>query len=361
MLPPACDYADTIVQNHPYIVETNEAELKDLQETIPFTLRLPSNAVEGSIEMEQMDVDGAVENVAKAVDERFKAIEEVLRASNDELKKKSNSEEYWKKQEQLDNDLMYALSKQNDEIEHLLQKTDKLCSDLCSRNEELLQLTEQVAEECQKIDQLNNKVHSKKTIFEELNDQLIRLQRLKSQNAERLAALVNIPSKIYQLQQDANKNRQLYIEAKENIYIMSERQGVLLKRIISELGQNEDRLNHVNAAMDEMLEKWNGFFSRAARAALLGAAAGIGAAALVTFLTWGMGAPFVISGASAAGVGVAIGATIFAGKYGWDLYEQTGRRNLNTFREYARENNAKHIRLTEMADKINKKFLIHSH
>ncbi|KAL5460377.1 hypothetical protein EMCRGX_G033823 [Ephydatia muelleri] len=105
MLPPACDYANTIVQKHPSITEVNEAELKDLEETIPSTLRLPASVLEDTIEMEQMDVDGVVANVAR-LDERFKAIEEVLRASNDELEQKSNSEDYWKKQEQVVNDLM---------------------------------------------------------------------------------------------------------------------------------------------------------------------------------------------------------------------------------------------------------------
>ena len=72
--------------------------------------------------MEQMDVDGVVANVAR-LDERFKAIEEVLRASKDELEQKSNSEDYWKKQEQVVNDLMYAQLRQSDEIENLLKRT----------------------------------------------------------------------------------------------------------------------------------------------------------------------------------------------------------------------------------------------
>ena len=122
MLPPACDYADTIVQKHPSITEVNEAELKDLEETIPSTLRLPASVLEDTIEMEQMDVDGVVANVAR-LDERFKAIEEVLRASKDELEQKSNSEDYWKKQEQVVNDLMYAQLRQSDEIENLLKRT----------------------------------------------------------------------------------------------------------------------------------------------------------------------------------------------------------------------------------------------
>ena len=122
MLPPACDYANTIVQKHPSITEVNEAELKDLEETIPSTLRLPASVLEDTIEMEQMDVDGVVANVAR-LDERFKAIEEVLRASNDELEQKSNSEDYWKKQEQVVNDLMYAQLRQSDEIENLLKRT----------------------------------------------------------------------------------------------------------------------------------------------------------------------------------------------------------------------------------------------
>ena len=151
MLPPACDYADTLVQKHPYITEVNEAELKDLEETIPSTLRLLASVLEDTIEMEQMDVDEVVANVAKAVDERFKAIEEVLRASKDELKQKSNSEDYWRKQEQLDNDLMYALSRQSDEIQKLLTRTQRLCSDLFSRSNDLEALIIKVKEECQTI------------------------------------------------------------------------------------------------------------------------------------------------------------------------------------------------------------------
>ena len=286
MLPPACDYADTIVQKHPYITEANEAELKDLQETIPSTLRLPASVIEDIIEMEQMDVDGVIVNVAKAMDERFKAIEEVLGASNNELQQKSNSEDYWRKQEQLDNDLMYALSRQSDEIENLLKRMDKLCSDVSSRNNELQPLINKIKEEYQKIDELNNKVQSKKTIFEELNEHLIRLQRLKSQNAESLAALTSIPSKVYQLKQDAEKNNKLCKTAKRNISVVLQRQAELLNRITILLAQNDDRLHDVIRGLLNMLEKWADFFTRASRAAFTASAAGITTALLATILTW---------------------------------------------------------------------------
>eukprot|EP00731_Ephydatia_muelleri_P030890 Em0022g404a len=349
MLPPACDYADTIVQKHPYITEVNEAELKDLQETIPSTLRLPANVLEDIIEMEQMDVvDGVVANVAKAVDERFKAIEEVLHASKAELEQKSNSEDYWRKQEQLDNDLMYALSRQSDEIENLLKRMDKLCSDVSTRNTQLQALINQVQEECQKIDQLNKKVWSKKAIFEELNEQLIRLQRLKSQNTESLAALTSIPSKVYQLKQDAEKNIQLCITAKRNISVVLERQAELLNRITKLLAQNEDRLNGVIRGLLNMLEIWADFFARATRAAAMGSALGFGGALLATIITWGMAAPITFAAAAIAGAGGAV----LGGAYGWNTYEQIGRKNVDRFSEHERMGKEKRRRLTEQTGEI---------
>ena len=299
-----------LYRNIHHITEVNEAELKDLQETIPSTLRLPASVLDDIIEMEQMDVvDGVVANVAKAVDERFKAIEEVLRASKDELKQKSNSEDYWRKQEQLDNDLIYALSKQNDEIENLLKRTAKLCSDLDSRNDELQGLINKVKEECQKIDELNKKVWSKKTIFEELNEQLIRLQRLKSQNAERLAALTSIPSKVYQLKQDAEKNYQLCKTAERNISVVLHRQAELLNRITILLAQNEDRLNGVIHGLLKMLDKWKDYYNtRTGRTAIMAGAAGVAAATFATIVTWGLAAPFSVGfgAAVAAGAGGAV-------------------------------------------------------
>ena len=346
MLPPACDYADTIVQKHPYITEVNEAELKDLQETIPSTLRLPANVADNIIGMEQMDVvDGAVANVAKAVDERFKAIEEVLLASKAELKQKSGSKEYWKKQEQLDNDLMNALSKQSYEIERLLQATEKLCSDVSSRNNELQPLIIKVTNECQKIDQLNSKVESKKTIFEELNEQLIRLQRLKSQNAERLAALMSIPSKVNQLKQDADKNNELCKTAMINIFVTLQRQEELLKRIIEQLNMNEARLNDVNVGMLQMLDKWKDFFAQASRAAAISTVAAVGAGILTTVFTLGTAAPLTVAAA------VAVGA-IAGGAFGWNTYEQIGRKNVERISEHAKIATDERIRLTAKATQI---------
>ena len=352
MLPPACDYADKIVQDHPSITEVNEAELKDLQETIPSTLRLPASVLEDTIEMEQMDVvDGVVANVAKAVDERFKAIEEVLRASKDELKQKSNSEDYWRKQEQLDNDLIYALSKQNVEIENLLKRTAKVCSDLDSRNDELQGLINKVKEECQKIDELNKKVWSKKTIFEELNEQLIRLQRLKSQNAERLAALTSIPSKVYQLKQDAEKNYQLCETAERNISVVLHRQAELLNRITILLAQNEDRLNGVIHGLLKMLDKWKDYYNtRTGRTAIMAGAAGVAAATFAIIVTWGLAAPFSVG----FGAAVAAGASgaVLGGAYGWNTYEKIGRKNVNRFSEHERMGKEKRRRLTEQAGEI---------
>ena len=349
MLPPACDYADTIVQKHPFITEVNEAVLKDLQETIPSTLRLPASVLENIIEMEQMDVvDGVIANVAKAVDERFKAIEEVLRARKDELEQKSNSEDYWRKQEQLDNDLIYALLRQSDEIEILLKRTGELCSDLNLRNNDLQDLIYKIKEEYQKIDELNNKVESKKTIFEELNEQLIRLQRLKSQNAESLAALTSIPSKVYQLKQDAEKNNQLCKTAKRNISVVLQRQVELLNRITILLEQNENRLNGVIHGLLKMLEIWTDFFAQTSRAAYMASAVGAGAALLATIATWGLATPFTIAAAAVAGAGGAV----LGGAYGWTTYEQIGRKNVDRFSEHERMGKEKRRRLTEQAGEI---------
>ena len=334
MLPPACDYAGTIVQKHPYITEVNEAELKDLQETIPSTLRLPASVLEDTIEMEQMDVvDGVVANVAKAVDERFKAIEEVLRASKAELEQKSNSEDYWKKQEQVVNDLMYAQLMESDEIENLLKRTEKLCSDLSSRYNELQALINKVKEECQKIDQLSNKVRSR------INEQLIRLQRLKSQNTERLAALTSIPSKVYQLKQDTEKNNQLCKTAKRNIFMVLQRQEKLLNRITKLLPKNED---HLNGVIVGRLDKWKDDFNTQAYM--------VGAATVTTIVTWGLAAFFSVgfgAAVAAGGRGAVIGRA-----YGWNTYEQIGRKNVDRFSEHERMGEEKRRRLTMQTEQI---------
>ena len=334
MLPPACDYAGTIVQKHPSITKDNEAELNDLQEIIPFNHRLPTNFEKNILQIEQMNVvDEAIENVA--VDERLKAIEEIVRAFRDELEQKSGSEKYWKKLEQSDMDLMNAISAQNDWIERFLGRTNTLCSDLTSRNNELQQLTNKVTLECQEIDQLNNKVQLKNAIFEELNEQLIRLQRLKSQNTERLAALMSIPSKVNQFKQDADKNNELCEKAKRKLSMVLQRQIELLSRVTDLLNKTEHYLSGVIKDI---------YTAQASRAALMATLAGVGTMVGTTLITWGATA-IIWAGAAVAG-----------GVYGWKTYEKTSRKIMNTFLEHVREAKAKCIHLIEEVNQIRTKF-----
>ena len=189
-----------------------------------------------------------------------------------------------------------------------------------------------------KIDQLSNKVRSKNAIFEELNEQLIRLQRLKSQNTERLTALTSIPSKVYQLKQDAEKNNQLCETAERNISVVLHRQKKLLDRITILLAQNED---HLNGVIVGRLDEWKDYFNTQAYMA---------GTASATIVTWGLAAPFSVGFGAAVAAGA--GSAVIGGVYGWNTYEQIGRKNVDRFSEHERMGKEKRRHLTMQTEQI---------
>ena len=350
MLPPACGYADSIIQLYPKLVDSTEKELKDIEEIIPpivvFTLssQIPIIATQS----EEMGVDRAITNASRVVDVRFNDIEAVLRANTEELKKISNSEEYWKRQLQLDEDLICAILNQNQKLEKVLKSTEKLCQDLFQRNEELNALINKVEKEWTIINIMDQKRENKSSVFEELDKQQFRLKRLKSKNAERLAEICKIPSKVSTLKDDAKRNRDMCNNAKRSMVETMKRQHRLLEKYSALLNASQDRLNIVDKKMLELLALWKDYFSRTAKAAAIGAVVGAVAGLALVVLSGGTGLPAYIAAGAAAGVGgAAVGAI-----YGWSSYEHEGRRNADIIRNEAVKSNEKRIRLTDMCTDI---------
>ena len=362
MLPPACDYADSIVQGYPEVAGSTEKELREMEDIIPpILVVLPHNEIPTvCVKGEELDVDEIVSNVSMVIDKRFRDIEEVLRASNEELKIKSKSEEYWKRQLQLDNELISALQKQNDEIEKLLERTQILCDDLFVRNVDLDRLINRVQGECKIITSMDEKVRSKKALFEEIHKQCIRLEILMSKNAERLVEICKIPSKINKLKEDANINHDMCNNAKKNVLVIMKRQHQLLTKYIDLLSSTQSRLSAVVKGMLDLLEVWAIFYAttQAAYGAAIGGTIGGGIALLaawgLTVLTGGAGLPAVLF-VSAAGVGGAAGGAAVGGIYGWSSYENQGRLNADIMRQQAEKSDEKRMRLTKTCTEISSK------
>ena len=353
MLPPACDYADSIVQEYPSLAKITEKELKGVEEIIP-----PSEVFTNSNEIptvhvqnDEMDVERAIANVSRAIDERFKDIQDVLNARTEQIKKLSMSKDYWERQAHLDNQLIHAISNQNDQLEILIQKTDQLCRELFRDHTRLTELMHKVQDECILINSMDDNVCSKQIIFEELHKQCNRLQILKSKNAERLAAICTIPSKVAQLQETARKNHEKCKNEDLTVIVAMKRQSDLLNKYIALLDSTTQRLNGVVQGITALLELWKEFFTRTSQAAygaVIGGGIGVAAGFALAFITGGAILPAL---AFAGAVGLGGAAT--GGAIGWSTYENQGHQNASIIRNGAEMSNSKRARLAETCTALN--------
>ena len=325
MLPPAYDCANHIAQKYPIVAETTERELKEIENimlSVITTTHFSQN--DYALEAEEMDVDRVISDVTRALDERYKAIEEVLHASKEQLSKNSNSQEYWKRQEQLDKDVINALSNQND----LLDKWGKLCDDISFQNNTLDELLSRIQNERKYIDNMYQGVHSKKLTLDELQKQLSRLKMLRSKNAERLTALLSIPPMVSDLQNQANKNHELWESEKRKLIITIGKNKKTFDKLLQQLS-DETQIKKVTEGMNKMLDIWTDYFStKIALGATIGAAALLAAAALS--MVSGFGA-FTLPLLAAAGVSGTAAAA--AGAYTWLEYKKDGRKHKDLIAE----------------------------
>ena len=357
MLPPACDYADSIIQQYPKLAKITEKELKYIEEIMTYGV-VPTYLKQIPIisdQCEEMDVDGAIENVCSAADVRYNDIKNVLRASNKELEELSNSEEYWKRQNELDTKLIDALKHENSMMESLLS----LCEDLSRDWSKSEELQSQIQKQWEEIESMDIKVQLKNSVFEELHEQSIRLERLMSKNAERLANICGIPSKVSNLKEDADKNQQLGTDAKNKLQFTIQRQMVLLRKF----SQSDEIVRRIDEEMKIFLKRWESFFAIGIGTAALGLGL-VGLSVAFTAATAGGGLPVALSvgtGLGLGGVGTGlggVGAVLGLGgaavaAYSWKVYKNDGRRNADLIHAEVEERSTKRIRLNDMHTKMN--------
>ena len=117
-----------------------------------------------------------------------------------------------------------------------------------------------------------------------------------------------------------------------------QRQKKLLDRITKLLPKNED---HLNGVIVGRLDEWKDYFNTQAYMA---------GTASATIVTWGSAAPFSVGFGAAVAAGA--GSAVIGGVYGWNTYEQIGRKNVDRFSEHERMGKEKRRHLTMQTEQI---------